>query len=262
MMSATHSTSWVKEVSRILPFIVCVAIWHILVSFNVVNSQLLPPPSAVLAAIGQMFVDNEITANLVVTLLTALGGLAVGIAFGVPIGTAMALNQTIDDFAEPLVRSTYSLPKTALVPLFLLWFGVGIVTNSLTVALACLLPVIIYTYHGIRDVPKILVWSALSIGLEPRKLLWRVYLPSAMHSILVGVRIALAFSFVLAISSEMIVANLGIGKLMFLYGENGAYDYMFAAALTIVFVAFIADQLMIAITIWQLRWMDPLQIGE
>lgn len=140
---------------------------------------------------------------------------------------------------------TYSLPKASLVPLFILWFGIGDVTNITTVFLATLLPVVVSAYHGVKAVPEHLVWSAQAMGTSRAAILRRVMLPAASLHILTGVRIALGFSWVLTISAEMIAARTGIGKLIFLYGENGAYAHMFAGIIAILAVAYAADRLML-----------------
>ena len=102
---------------------------------------------------------------------------------------------------------------------------------------------IVQTFHGVTTTPNVLVWSAETLGYSRRQMLGPIFLRHALPDIMTGLRIALGFSFVLAISSEMIAANSGIGKLIFMYGENGAYDYMFAAIACVVAVAFAADRL-------------------
>src|SRR5690606_13237623 len=109
-------------------------------------------------------------------------------------------------------------------------------------------PMIVQTEHGVRTTPQVLVWSAEAMGYSRRDILIRVFLRHALPDVLTGLRIALGFSFVLAISSEMIASSDGIGKLIFMYGENGAYAYMFAAIACIVVVAFLSDRLMLIAT--------------
>ena len=154
------------------------------------------------------------------------------------------------------MSTTYSLPKTTLVPLFILWFGIGDTTPIVAVALACLLPVIVGTYHGIRSTPGILIWSAEAMGTPPWLILWRVKLPAALLPILTGIRVALGFSYVLTLSSEMIATRVGIGKLIFMDGENGAYAYMFAGILAVVIVAYLTDRAMVRLMHHLLRWQD------
>ena len=91
----------------------------------------------------------------------------------------MATSRRADRFFGPLVAMTYSLPKASLVPLFILWFGIGDTTNMLTVFLARLLPVVVSTYHGVKSVPQVWLWSAQAMGTSRRGMLLRILLPRA-----------------------------------------------------------------------------------
>jgi NitT/TauT family transport system permease protein len=179
-----------------------------------------------------------------------------GAVSGAWIGLMMARSEIFRAYVAPIVGGTYSLPKSALIPLFALWFGIGNVTAICAVYLACLLPMIVNTYHGVITTPKVLTWSAEALGTGKRQMLTRIYLRHALPDIFTGLRISLGFSFVLAISAEMIASTSGIGKLMFMYGENGTYDYMFGALACIIVVAFLADRAMVAISAWFLRWHE------
>ena len=94
------------------------------------------------------------------------------------------------------------------------------------------------------------------MGTPPGTLLWRIMIPAALPLILTGVRIALGFSFVLTVSAEMIASTDGIGKLIFMYGENGSYSYMFGAIGVVVAVAYAADRGLLALTRALLRWHE------
>ena len=107
-----------------------------------------------------------------------------------------------------------------------------------------------------------MVWSARAMGTPHYQILWRVLLPGSLLSILTGVRIALGFCFVLTISAEMIAARTGIGKLIFLYGENGAYAHMFGGLLAVVIVAYVADRILLAAMHYFLRWHDSLHAAH
>src|SRR5262249_52794407 len=122
--------------------------------------------------------------------------------------------------------------------------------------------VIVSTYHGVKAVPAVMVWSARAMGTPPRLVVWRILLPGALLPILTGVRIALGFCFVLTISAEMIAAKVGIGKLIFLYGENGAYAYMFGGLVAILVVAYAADRLLLASIAHFLRWHDSVHAAH
>jgi ABC-type nitrate/sulfonate/bicarbonate transport system permease component len=241
---------------RYVPVAVLLVLWQLLVSLNVIDSMFLPSVGATVAALWEMIRNGEVELNLAVSMYRAFAGLAIGSILGVALGLAMALSRRADGFFGPLVATTYSLPKSSLVPLFILWFGIGDVTNILTVVLACLLPVVVSTYHGVQAVPAFMIWSARAMGTPAHQIPWRVLLPASLLPILTGVRIALGFCFVLTISAEMIAAKTGIGKLIFLYGENGAYAHMFGGLLAVVMVAYVADRALLAVMRRFLRWHD------
>ncbi len=256
--SSDAGIAWVRAGYRMLPVVFLLIVWQLAVEFNIVDSAFLPSFSSTLQALWELTRDGEIGYNLFVTMYRALGGLAIGAVIGVAIGLAMATSRHADRFFGPLVAMTYSLPKSSLIPLFMLWFGIGDVTNILSVVLACLLPIIVSTYHGVKSVPHVIVWSAQAMGTPRYLILWRILLPSSLLSILPGVRIALGFCFVLTISAEMIAAKAGIGKLIFFYGENGAYAHMFGALLVVVVVAYAVDRMFLAAMNYFLRWHDSI----
>src|ERR1700732_863484 len=253
--SDRYSVFW-SPVGRIIPLVVIGLIWQAVSAAKLVDPSFLPSPVRVGYAMVDLLAGREIRDNLLFTLSRAAIGLALGSMAGVWLGLMMARSQKFRAYATPIVGGTYSLPKSALIPLFILWFGIGTTTAVCAVYLACLLPVIVPTYQGVAATPKVLVWSAQALGATRRELVSRIYLRHALPDILTGLRIALGFSFVLAISSEMIAANSGIGKLIFMYGENGAYNYMFAAIACVVAVAFLADRVLLLVTRQCLRWHD------
>jgi ABC-type nitrate/sulfonate/bicarbonate transport system permease component len=247
---------WTSVPVRLAPLLFFAFAWQALSALQWIDPAFLPKPTVILAALADLLAGGEIRDNLLVSLFRAATGLVLGAASGVAIGLMMARSPTFRAYATPIIGGTYSLPKSALIPLFILWFGIGTTTAVCAVYLACLLPMIVHTYHGVAATPKVLVWSAQSLGATRRELVSRIYLRHALPDILTGLRIALGFSFVLAISSEMIASTSGIGKLIFMYGENGAYDYMLAAISCIVIVAFVADRLMLLVTAVCLRWHE------
>jgi NitT/TauT family transport system permease protein len=257
-LSAGTERRWLRAGGHFLPIAIVLLIWQLAVDLDLVDRAFLPPVTAVAAALWDMSRNGELALNLAISVYRAFAGLAIGSILGVAIGLAMATSRQADRFFGPLVATTYSLPKSSLIPLFILWFGIGDVTDIVSVVLACLLPVIVSTYHGVKSVPPLLVWSARAMGTPHYLILWRVLLPGALLSIFTGVRIALGFCFVLTISAEMIAAKTGVGKLIFLYGENGAYAYMFGGILAVVIIAYVADRLLLAVMHYVLRWHESL----
>jgi ABC-type nitrate/sulfonate/bicarbonate transport system permease component len=242
--------------ARVAPLVLLGALWQFVCSTGLVNRDFLPAPASVAAALADLISGGDIAKNLFITLFRAAAGLFLGTVCGVWIGLMMARSQHFKEYVTPIVGGTYSLPKSALIPLFALWFGIGNVTAIAAVFLACLLPMIVNTYHGVVTTPKVLVWSAEALGTAERELWPRVFLRNALPDIFTGLRIALGFSFVLAISAEMIASTNGIGKLIFMYGENGTYDYMFGSIACVVAAAFLADRVLLLVTRRLLNWHE------
>ena len=261
-MSQPVTRAVFDAILRLVPVLIVLAIWQAVASIHRVDSSFFPPPLAVARALGDLLAGHEIRDNLGVTLFRALVGLALATLSGVWFGISMARSWVFNAIASPLVGATYSLPKTAIVPLLILWFGIGSTMAILAVYLTCLLPIIVQTYHGVRATPPVVVWSARSLGADERKMLWQIFLPNALPDILTGIRIALGFSFVVAISAEMIASTRGIGRLIFMYGENGSYDYMFAAVVSVVIAAFVADRALLYVSARYLRWHESQVAAE
>jgi NitT/TauT family transport system permease protein len=157
---------------------------------------------------------------------------------------------------SPLVEMFYPMPKSALIPVTVLWLGFGNGSKILLIFLGCMLPVTIGAFNGARSSEQVLVWSARSMGANRLRMLWDVVVPSAMPELLNGIRTALALSFILLVSSELIAAREGLGHLIGFLGASGTYDAMFAVVLTVALLGFIADRAYLVLMQRMLRWQE------
>ena len=146
------------------------------------------------------------------------------------------------------------MPKSALIPVTVLWLGFGDGSKILLIFLGCMLPVTIGAYNGARGSDRHLVWSARSMGASRLRMIWDVVVPSALPELLNGVRTALALSSILLVSSELIVARQGLGYLIGYLGAGGFYEGMFAVVLTVALAGFAADRFFQALMVRMLRW--------
>jgi ABC-type nitrate/sulfonate/bicarbonate transport system permease component len=157
---------------------------------------------------------------------------------------------------SPLVEMFYPMPKSALIPVTVLWLGFGDGSKILLIFLGCMLPVTLGAFNGARGSDHMLVWSARSMGAGRLRVLRDVVLPSAMPELLNGIRTALALSFILLVSSELIVAQKGLGYLIGYLGASGAYEGMFAVVLTVAALGFVADRAYQMLMRRVLQWRD------
>ena len=172
------------------------------------------------------------------------------------LGIVMAWWKPVNVLLSPIVEIFYPLPKSALIPVTVIWLGFGDGSKILLIFLGCMLPVTIGAFNGARSSEQVLVWSARSMGANQLRMLWDVVVPSAMPELLNGIRTALALSFILLVSSELIVAQSGFGYLIGYLGANGNYDAMYAVVLTVAFLGFAADRLYLLITKRTLAWRE------
>jgi len=242
--------------SRAVPLLLVLGLWEAVGASGLADRAFVPSVATIGAALVDLLRGGSLVRDLLVTVFRSLAGLVAASAVGTVLGVMMATSARVDRIVGPLAAATYSLPKTALVPLFLLWFGIGSATDIAVVFLACLLPILVHAYHGAKDVPSALLWSAAAMGTPRRRMLFRISLRWAEPPIWAGLRIALGFSVVVTVSAEMIASTDGLGKLIFMYGENGAYAHMFAAVGALVAVAFALDRLLLDLMRRRLAWHE------
>ena len=241
---------------RYLPILIMALAWEAISRLGIVSALALPPLSAVIAAWIDLIRSGELITNGISSLYRAAAGLGLSIVIGSVLGILMAWWRPVNALISPIVEVFYPMPKSALIPVTVLWLGFGDGSKILLIFLGCMLPVTIGAFNGARSCDRMLVWSARSMGASPARTLWDVALPSAMPELLNGIRSALALSFILLVSSELIVARQGFGYLIGFLGANGSYEAMFAVVLTVAFLGFAADRLYQAITRRALLWRE------
>jgi ABC-type nitrate/sulfonate/bicarbonate transport system permease component len=241
---------------RYAPLFLIAVFWELAARSGLVSELALPPLSTVLVAWWKMFITGELITNGVSSLYRTAAGLGLAIGVGVFLGVFMAWFKPVNALLAPLVEVFYPLPKSALIPVCAIWLGFGDGSKILLIFLGCMIPVTIGAYNGARGADQALVWSARSMGASRMRTLWDVVTPSALPEILSGIRISLAISFVLLVSSELLVSRDGLGHMIGFLGDGGAYDAMFAAVLTVALLGFLADRLYQMLMRRALQWQE------
>ncbi len=245
-----------KALVRYAPLLILAAVWEAAVRIGLVSELLLPSLTHVVTAWFDLVKGGDLWLNAAASLYRAGAGLSLAVVVGGTLGIAMAWYRPVNALVSPLVEMLYPMPKSALIPVTVLWLGFGDGSKILLIFLGCMLPVTIGAFNGARSSDQALVWSARSMGASRLRVLWDVVVPSALPELMNGVRTALALSFVLLVSSELIVARSGLGYLIGYLGEGGVYDAMFAVVLTVAFLGFFADRLYQRLERWVLRWRE------
>jgi len=241
---------------RYVPLLLLALAWEAGARSGMISTLALPPLSTVVVAWIELLKDGELVSNGAASLWRTGAGLTLAIVIGAGVGIFMAWWRPVHVLLSPLVEMFYPMPKSALIPVTVLWLGFGNSSKILLIFLGCMLPVTIGAFNGARSSEQVLVWSARSMGANRLRMLWDVVVPSAMPELLNGIRTALALSFILLVSSELIAAREGLGYLIGFLGASGTYDAMFAVVLTVALLGFVADRIYLLVMKRMLRWQE------
>ncbi len=241
---------------RYLPVLILLTLWEAAARLGWASTDLLPAPSDVMAHWWRLMRSGDLLPHVGASLFRESVGLALAIVVGMAIGLSMAVSKRVERVLQPFITLLYPLPKSALIPVIIIWFGLGHGAQIAVIFLGCLLPVVLSSFNGARGVDTIMVWSARSLGASPRQSIRDVVVRAALPEILAGIRVALALSFVLLVSAEMVGARQGMGYLISFLGEAGEYAGMFAAVFTVVAFGFVADRLYLMLVKRALRWRE------
>jgi ABC-type nitrate/sulfonate/bicarbonate transport system permease component len=192
------------------------------------------------AALGSAELYDHIGASL----MRALPGFAIGTLLGIALGLAAGIARGFDQMLSPVIFLTYPVPKIVMLPLFMLWFGIGDLSKILIIALACFYPTFINAYYGAKSTPTILVWSGLNMGANQWQIFRRIVVPSAAPLIFAGMRVSLALSFIVMFATEMINARSGLGHLIRVAENSLRFDLMYVSLLSIAILGYLGDRLL------------------
>lgn len=227
------------------------AAWELACRVFALSALVLPPPSAVARSLWQGLASGYFWPHLRATALELLLGVAAGCAFGFAAGVLLGESTALRRLLMPYVVASQVIPKLALAPLFVLWFGFGMTSTVVITALICFFPLLENTLTALQQVPPERLELFRMLGASRAQTLWRLKLPSGLPSILAGLRVAVVLALVGAVVGEFIGASRGLGALVI--ASQGTMDtsLMFAVLVLIAALGMLAYQL----TLWLERWL-------
>jgi ABC-type nitrate/sulfonate/bicarbonate transport system permease component len=224
--------------------IALLCLWELAAHFRLVDARFFPPPSAIVHQFTALIASGELGTNIMASLKRLALGMLLG---GVPalfLGLAMGVSRPLRAAIDPLISATYPIPKSAILPLVLLIFGLGEMSKVVMVALGAFYPIIINTVVGVANIDKIY----LDVGQNYRASRWQVFrtiaLPGALPSIMAGVKLAVGMGLILIAISEMVAANDGIGYMIWNAWQVLTVDTMYVGLLVIAVLGFLFSVLL------------------
>lgn len=248
----------ISAVPGLPPLLACaglLAAWEI--AARVLDISGLPPAHVALAELPTILRDKESLWAILDSVRRMVTGFVLALAFAIPVGLMMGRSRWVAAFFNPLLMIIYPVPKAALMPLIMLWLGVGDASKTLVIFLGVSLPVIYHAYQGSRAVEEKMLWSAAAMGMGARARLFRVALPAALPEIMVGVRTGLVLALITMVTSEMIARKQGVGDLLFNALAMAQYETVYATIVIIGILGFVIDALFEKLRGRLVAWAEP-----
>lgn len=242
---------------RALPWLAaggCIALWEASSLAGLLPALFLPAPHEVLRALYQLGTSGKLLAHLGASLGRIGAGWLCGSCAGLALGFAMGVFSTARALGLTLTAALFPVPKIALLPLFILWFGLGEPSKIATIAFGVFFPTVVSSYAAVDHVPRNLITMAQSFGLPPRAIVWKVIVPGALPGILAGFRISSSIALILVVAAEMIGAQQGIGALVLQAGNLMQTDQLLAGVLVLSLLGLAFSGLIGAAERRLLRW--------
>lgn len=205
--------------ASLVTFAAVIALWEASVRGGLISDLFLPPPSEVVTALRTMIEDGTLWQNLRASLFRLGTGWALGTLAGIAAGFVIGLSSMSRAAGIPVISAIYPVPKIALLPLFILWLGIGETSKVTVVALGVFFPTAIATFSAIDNVPRGVIRMAQSFDVPPFDILLKVVLPAALPGILSAFRITASVALLLLVAAEMIGAQFGIGAFVLTQGQ-------------------------------------------
>jgi ABC-type nitrate/sulfonate/bicarbonate transport system permease component len=213
-----------------------------------INKVLFPPPTKVVGTLWPMILSGEIAHNVIVSLGRAGAGFLIATVLGIAAGVMTARLRVLQHLTEPLLHGFRAIPVIALVPVSVLWFGIGETAKIVLVATGAFFPIWIATFIGVRDVHIVYLRSAACLGAGRIATMFWVILPAALPFILAGLRQAMAISLIVLVAAELSGATAGVAYMMSMGHQLFRVDVMFIGLLLLGTLGFVFDRLFVLLT--------------
>ena len=235
-----------------LLIIVMLVLWDILIRAFKIPPYLIPTP---LDVVGQLWKEwPMLLSQAAPTTWATLGGFVLSVLIGVPVAMMIAYSRVIESFVYPLLVFSQSIPKIAIAPLFVVWFGFGIIPKVIAAFLLGFFPVVVSTVMGFKSVEQDMVDLARSMGSSRLQMFFKISLPQALPAIFSGMKVSITLAVVGAVVGEFVGSNSGIGYV--LQKANGNFDLplMFAALVVLSMIGVILFVLLDVLERYMLPW--------
>lgn len=239
--------------------IAALGVWQWLGGTGIVDPLFISAPSEVVTTLYNLFASGEIWPHLAISGEEFVIGFSLGIVIGIPIGGLMGYYKYFEGLLNPLVSFMYATPRIALLPLTIIWFGLGLESKIFLVMLGTIFPVLISTITGVKEVDGSLVMAARSFGARDREIFRTIILPSSVPNIITGIRLGLAHALIAVVVAEYFSSNAGVGYIIASAANSYRTDLVFAGVIIIAGSAVLLTSLFLRVERYFQKWKPERQ---
>src|SRR6478735_5864245 len=243
---------------RAAPFLACfglLVVWQ--VASLALKNDSVPTAWEAIRAIPAILGDKDSLVNFGASLRRMATGFGVAVAVSIPLGLLMGRSRAVASFFNPLLMVIYPVPKAALMPIIMLWLGIGDLAKTLVIFLGVSLPVIYHSFEGAKAVEEKMLWSGAAMGLSAaQRMIW-IVLPAALPEILTGCRTGLVLALITMVTSEMIARQSGAGNILFNALDMGQYDTVYAMIIIVGAMGIGLDAAFERLRARLVKWSEP-----
>lgn len=255
MKSVNRISQWSSQnLAKIVGLLVFLALWEAAPRLGWLSSTYLSPPSAVLEAMGQLASTGELWKHIFFSLQRVLIGLLFSTVIGVVLGLLIGYFQKAETYLDLLFQFFRQMSAFALFPVFILLFGLGELSKDIIIFWASLWPVLLNTISGVKNVDKLLLDSARSMGASDGFIFRKIILPAAAPEIFTGIRLGASYCVMTVVAAEMIGATAGLGYLVIYSQETFNVPDMYAAIVTLAIVGVVLNVILHRVAAGLIPW--------
>ena len=247
--------SWLNTIfKRSIAIILFLLLWESLPRLGVVSPAFLPPLSVVLDTAWQLYQSGQLGTHFSASIQRSIVGFVLALAIAIPLGLIIGWYKLVAETLNPLLELFRNTTALALMPLFILFLGIGEVSKISLLVYACTWPILLNTITGVQTVDPLLIKSARTMGLKPYQLFRKVILPASVPTIFVGIRLAGAISILALVAVEMFGAKAGLGYLIMYSQFSFEIPQMFVGILVITLVGLSFNYILIGLEKYFTAW--------
>ena len=247
--------TWLNTIfKRTIAIVLFLLLWETLPRAGVVSPAFLPPLSTVLETACQLYQSGQLGTHFFASIQRSIIGFALALAIAIPLGLVIGWYKLVAETLNPLLELFRNTTALALMPLFILFLGIGEASKISLLVYACTWPILLNTITGVQTVDPLLIKSARTMGLKPYQLFRKVILPASVPTIFVGIRLAGAISILALVAVEMFGAKAGLGYLIMYSQFSFEIPQMFVGILVITLVGLSFNYILIGLEKYFTAW--------